>query len=382
MEPLYDAKAVEARWQRAWEEEGLYNAEPDAEGESFVIMHPPPNISGSLTIGHCLQLSLEDALVRWHRMRGFNTLFQPGYDHAGISTWAAIGRELTKEGKTQRDLGREGFDAYVQEWLKRYGGTIMSQFRLLGASLDYRRERFTMDPGYYEAVMRWFVHLYRKGWIYRGNRIVNWCPKDQTALSDLEVEHHEADDTLSYIRYPFADGSGHITIATVRPATILADVAVAVHPDDDRYRDAAGKEAIVPFVERRVPVIADERVEPEFGTGALKVTPGHDPTDYEIGRRHSLPLISVIALDGTMDVPTLPQFHGMPVEQARGAVTEALRALGVVEKEEEYVHEVGHCDRCGSVLEPLVSEQWWVRMATLAAPGIAAVETRAIAFNP
>ena len=205
---MYDPKAVEPRWQRTWEEEGLYNAEPDREGDSFVIMHPPPNISGSLTIGHCLQLSLEDALVRWHRMRGFNTLFQPGYDHAGISTWAAIGRELAKEGKTQRDLGREGFDAYVQDWLKRYGGTIMSQFRLLGASLDYRRERFTMDPGYYAAVMRWFVHLYRKGWIYRGNRIVNWCPKDQTALSDLEVEHHEADDTLSYIRYPFADGSG------------------------------------------------------------------------------------------------------------------------------------------------------------------------------
>src|SRR5438093_7804777 len=300
MEPLYDAKAVEARWQRAWEEEGLYNAEPDAEGESFVIMHPPPNISGSLTIGHCLQLSLEDALVRWHRMRGFNTLFQPGYDHAGISTWAAIGRELTKEGKTQRDLGRDGFDAYVQEWLERYGGTIMSQFRLLGASLDYSRTRFTMDPGYYAAVIRWFVHLYERGFIYRANRIVNWCPKDQTALSDLEVEHEDEDDALSYIQYPLADGSGHVTIATVRPATILADVAVAVHPDDDRYRDLVGKEVVVPFIERRVPVIADERVEMEFGTGALKVTPGHDPTDFEIGRDHGLPELSVIGPDGLM----------------------------------------------------------------------------------
>ena len=179
-------------------------------------MHPPPNISGSLTIGHCLQLSLEDALVRWHRMRGFNTLFQPGYDHAGISTWAAIGRELAKEGRTQRELGRAGFDEYAQQWQERYGGTIMVQFRRLGASLDYRRTRYTMDPGYYRAVIRWFVHLYERGWIYRANRIVNWCPRDQTALSDLEVEHEETDDTLSYVRYPLADGSGHVTIATVR----------------------------------------------------------------------------------------------------------------------------------------------------------------------
>src|SRR5215210_1547731 len=195
MDPLYDPHDAEARWQRTWEAEGLYEADPDGAGETFVVMHPPPNISGSLTTGHCLQLSLEDALVRWHRMRGFNTLFQPGYDHAGISTWAAIGRTLAQEGKTQRDLGREGFDAYVQEWLERYGGTIMSQFRRLGASLDYRRTRFTMDPAYYRAVIRWFVHLYRKGSIYRANRLVNWCPRDRTALSDLEVEHKDADDT-------------------------------------------------------------------------------------------------------------------------------------------------------------------------------------------
>ena len=301
MDPLYKPQGVEQRWQQTWEEEGLYAADPDAPGDTFVVMHPPPNISGSLTIGHCLQLSLEDTLVRWHRMRGYNTLFQPGYDHAGISTWAAIGRTLAKEGQSQRDLGRDGFDAYVQEWLERYGGTIMSQFRLLGASLDYRRTRFTMDEGYYRAVMRWFVHLYERGWIYRANRIVNWCPRDQTALSDLEVEHEDADDTLSYVRYPLADGSGHVTIATVRPATILADVAVAVHPDDERYRELVGKEVVVPFVERRVPVIADERVEREFGTGALKITPGHDPTDFEIGRDHGLPELAVIGPDGLMN---------------------------------------------------------------------------------
>ena len=219
MDPLYKPQGVEQRWQQTWEEEGLYGADPDAPGETFVVMHPPPNISGSLTIGHCLQLSLEDTLVRWHRMRGFNTLFQPGYDHAGISTWASIGRTLAQEGKSQRDLGREGFDAYVQEWLERYGGTIMSQFRQLGASLDYRRTRFTMDEGYYRAVMVWFVHLYERGFIYRANRIVNWCPRDKTALSDLEVEHEDEDDTLSYIRYPLADGSGEITIATVRPVS-------------------------------------------------------------------------------------------------------------------------------------------------------------------
>jgi valyl-tRNA synthetase len=381
MEPLYDPKAVEPRWQRTWEEEGLYNAEPDREGEPFVIMHPPPNISGSLTIGHCLQLSLEDALVRWHRMRGFNTLFQPGYDHAGISTWAAIGRELAKEGKTQRDLGREGFDEYVEAWLKRYGGTIMSQFRLLGASLDYRRERFTMDPGYYAAVMRWFVHLYRKGWIYRGNRIVNWCPKDQTALSDLEVDHVERDDTLSYIRYQLADGSGHVTIATVRPATILADVAVAVQPDDERYRDLVGKEVIVPFVERRVPVIADERVEPEFGTGALKVTPGHDPTDFEIGRDHDLPELAVIGLDGRMNEEA-GELAGLTQEEAGKRVLEWSEERGLLEKQEPYRHSIGVCQRCRTQVEPLIMLQWWCAMEELAAPAIASILDERVRFTP
>src|SRR6266480_3795354 len=381
MEPLYDPKAVEPRWQRTWEEEGLYNAELDRAGESFVVMHPPPNISGSLTIGHCLQLSLEDALVRWHRMRGFNTLFQPGYDHAGISTWAAIGRELAKEGKTQRDLGREGFDAYVQDWLKRYGGTIMSQFRQLGASLDYRRERFTMDPGYYAAVMRWFVHLYRKGWIYRGNRIVNWCPRDQTALSDLEVEHEERDDTLSYIRYPLADSSGHITVATVRPATILADVAVAVHPDDDRYREVVGKEVVVPFVERRVQVIADDRVEPEFGTGALKVTPGHDPTDFEIGRDHELPELAVVGLDGRMNEEA-GELAGQTQEEAGKGVLAWCEERGLLEKQEPYRHAIGTCQRCGTQVEPLIMLQWWCAMEELAAPAIEAVRSERVRFTP
>ncbi len=381
MDPLYKPQGVEQRWQQTWEEEGLYGADPDAPGETFVVMHPPPNISGSLTIGHCLQLSLEDTLVRWHRMRGFNTLFQPGYDHAGISTWAAIGRTLAQEGKSQRDLGREGFDAYVQEWLERYGGTIMSQFRLLGASLDYRRTRFTMDEGYYRAVMRWFVHLYERGFIYRANRIVNWCPRDKTALSDLEVEHEDEDDTLSYIRYPLADGSGDITIATVRPATILADVAVAVHPDDERYRGLVGKEVVVPFVERRVPVIADERVEREFGTGALKITPGHDPTDFEIGRDHDLLELTVIGPDGLMN-DAAGELAGLTQEEAGQRVLEWASEHGQLEKREHYRHSVGHCVRCHSRIEPLVLPQWWLAMEELAAPAIAAVKDGRVRFTP
>src|SRR5436305_2672865 len=334
MDPLYKPQGVEQRWQQTWEEEGLYAADPDPPGETFVVMHPPPNISGPLTTGHCLQLSLEDTLVRWHRMRRFNTLFQPGYDHAGISTWAAIGRTLALEGRNQRDLGRDGFDAYVQEWLERYGGTIMSQFRRLGASLDYRRTRFTMDERYSSAVMRWFVHLYERGWIYRASRIVNWCPRDRTALSDLEVEHEDEDDTLSYVRYPLADGSGHVTIATVRPATILADVAIAVHPGDERYRDLVGKEVVVPFVERRVPVIADERVEREFGTGALKVTPGHDPVDFEIGQAHGLPAPAVIGLDGRMTGDIPEKLIGLTEDEAAEYVVDGLRQEGLGEKRE------------------------------------------------
>jgi valyl-tRNA synthetase len=381
MEPLYDPKAVEARWQRVWEEEGMYQADPAAAGERYVIMHPPPNISGSLSIGHCLQLALEDTLVRWHRMRGFNTLFQPGYDHGGISTWAAIGRELAKEGKNQRELGREGFDAYAEEWLERYGGTIMSQFRELGASLDYRRERFTLDPGYYRAVLRWFVQLYERGWIYRANRMVNWCPRDRTALSDLEVEHQETDDTLSYLRYPLADGSGHVTIATVRPATILADVAVAVHPDDDRYRSLVGKEAVVPFVERRAPIIADERVDPEFGTGALKVTPGHDPLDFEIGRDHGLPELSVIGPDGLMNAEA-GELVGVTQEEAGERVLEWARERDLLERQEPYRHAVGHCHRCKSRIEPLVMPQWWCAMEELAAPAVAAIREGRVRFTP
>jgi valyl-tRNA synthetase len=382
MDPRYTPAEVEARWQETWEAEGHYGAGAGARGdETFVVMHPPPNISGSLTIGHVLQLSLEDTLVRWNRMRGFDTLFQPGYDHAGISTWAAIGRTLAKEGRSQRDLGREGFDAYVQEWLERYGGTIMSQFRQVGASLDYARTRFTMDEGYYRAVIRWFVHLYRRGWIYRDNRISNWCPRDRTALSDLELEPEEVDDTLSYIRYPLVDGSGHVTIATVRPATILADTGVAVHPGDERYRDLVGREAIVPFVERHVPIVAAEQVDPEFGTGALKVTPGHDPMDFEIGREHGLEELAVIGLDGRMSEGA-GELAGLTQTDAGDRVLEWVRERGLLERQEPYRHAVPTCERCHTRVEPLIMLQWWCAMDELAAPAIAAVEEGRVRFTP
>ena len=301
MEPRYSPEGVEQRWQETWEAEGLYNADPDPSRKSFAIAHPPPNVTGDLHLGHALQLSLADTIVRTRRMQGYNVLFQPGYDHAGISTQSAVEKHLAAQGKSRQDLGREAFVELVWEWLHEYGGKIMFQFRRIGASLDYRRERFTMDEAYVRAVMRFFVHLWNRGWIYRSNRIVNWCPFHLTSLSDLELAHVETDDALTYVRYPLADGEGHITIATARPATILADVAVAVHPDDERYKSLVGREVIVPWVERRVPVIADERVEMDFGTGALKVTPGHDAKDYDIGRDHALPELTVIADDGTMN---------------------------------------------------------------------------------
>src|ERR687892_2401543 len=256
MAPRYTPQDVEERWQRAWEQEGLYHAEPDGTGESYVYAFPPPNVTGELHLGHALQVSLGDLLMRLKRMQGLNVLFQTGYDHAGISTQAAVEKQLVREGTDRQELGREAFEARVWEWLREYGGKIIFQFRRLGASMDYRRERFTMDDAYVRAVMRFFVHLYRKGWIYRANRIINWCPFHETSLSDLELTHADVDDALTYVRYPLAEGDGDITIATVRPATILADVAVAVHPGDERYRDLVGREAIVPFVERRGAAIA------------------------------------------------------------------------------------------------------------------------------
>ncbi len=381
MEPLYKPQGVEERWQRTWEDEGLYNADPDPARPTFVDAHPPPNVTGELHMGHALQLALGDAICRMKRMQGFNVLFQPGYDHAGISTQNAVEKHLAGEGKTRQDLGREAFEARVWEWLRGYGGVIMRQFRRMGASLDYSRERFTMDEGYVRAVLHTFVHLYRKGWIYRANRIINWCPFHRTSLSDLELIHAEVDDALTTIRYPLADGSGHVAIATARPATIPADVAVAVHPDDERYRDVVGREVIVPFVERRVPVIADERVDPEFGTGALKVTPGHDPLDFEIGRAHGLPEPMAIGPDGRMS-DLVPDLEGLTQEEAAERIVAWCRERGLVESRQAYRHSIALCERCESRIEPLISPQWWCSMDKLKQPALAALRERRVELHP
>ena len=346
-----------------------------------MICVPPPNVTGSLHMGHALNGSLQDVLIRWHRMRGFDTLWQPGYDHAGIATQNVVEKQLAKEGTSRKELGREAFVERVWRHLEETGREIMGQFRALGASLDYSRERFTMDDAYVEAVMRFFVHLWDRGWIYRAERIVNWCPFHETAISDLEVEHVDMDDTLTHARYPFADGSGHITIATVRPATILADVAVAVHPDDERYRDAIGKEVLVPYVERAVPVIADARVEPEFGTGALKITPGHDPTDFEIGRDHQLEILTVIGPDGRMN-ENAGDLAGKTQQEADEAVLAWLKQHDRLEQREHYRHAVGTCERCHSRIEPLVSLQWWVAMEEPRRPALAALQERRVRYHP
>ena len=382
MEPLYKPEGVEERWQRTWEEEGLYGAEPGSGREPFVVAHPPPNVTGALHTGHALQISLADLLVRWHRMRGFETAFLTGYDHAGISTQNVVEKHLLEQGTSREEVGREKFVEIVWDWLHEYGGTIMGQFRRMGASMDYRRERFTMDDLYVRAVMRWFVHLYDKGWIYRANRIINWCPYHETSLSDLELVHEEVDDALTYVRYPFADDPADgVTIATARPATILADVAVAVSPGEERWRGAVGREVIVPFVERKVPVIEDERVDSEFGTGALKVTPGHDPLDFEIGQAHELPELTVIGPDGRMN-DEAGELAGLTQAEAEERILEWLRERDLLVKREAYRHSVALCERCKTRIEPLISLQWWCRMDELKQPALAALRDGRVRYHP
>jgi valyl-tRNA synthetase len=382
MEGLYKPHGVEERWQQTWEREGLYRADVDAPGETYVIAVPPPNVTGALHMGHALNGSVQDVLIRWHRMRGFNTLWQPGFDHAGISTQAVVERELRRQGTSRQEIGRAAFVERVWEWLHEYGGIIMGQFRRLGCSLDYERERFTMDDAYVRAVMRFFVHLYERGWMYRDNRIINWCSDCRTTISDLEVEHIDVDDALTYARYPLVNGEGSLTIATVRPATILADVAVAVHPDDERYTHLIGKEVLVPVVQRTVPILADERVEREFGTGALKITPGHDPVDFEIGRDHNLEELTVIGLDGRMTGDIPPEYVGLTEDEAAEKVVAWLREHDQLEKREHYRHAVGHCDRSGTRIQPLVMLQWWCAMEELARPAIEAIDEGRVRFHP
>jgi valyl-tRNA synthetase len=380
MDARYDPAAAEGPIFARWEETGVFSGGP-AGGEPYAIALPPPNVTGELHMGHALNGSFQDALMRLRRMQGRDALWICGTDHASIAVHAVIEKQLRAEGKTRFDLGREAFLERVWTWRAATGATIIQQFRRLGCTLDYEHERFTMDEGYVRAVLEMFVRLHAKGWIYRDNRLINWCPTCASTISDLEVRYEHAVDTLFEVRYRIKDTDDFLAVATVRPETILADTAVAVHPTDDRYRHLVGKTAIVPLVDREVPIIADEYVKMDFGTGALKITPGHDPNDFEIGRRHGLPELSAIGYDGRM-TDLAGEFAGLPADEARGRVRDALFAQGLLRREEPYEHEVGHCDRTGDRIEPLISLQWFMHMDELAAAANAQVRSGRVRFHP
>ncbi len=380
METRYEPGPVEQRRYRIWEEGGDFKPRDGRTGKTFTISMPPPNITGELHMGHALY-TLQDVLIRWHRMLGDTTLWVPGTDHAAIATQNVIEKQLAREGTSKEAIGREAFERRVRQWYADTGDTILRQMRRLGFSADWSRIRFTMDPAYVEAIRHVFVALWRQGLIYRGPRIVNWCPRDLSSVSDLEVVYEETDDHLYFLDYPI-EGGGVISVATARPETMVGDTGVAVHPSDERYRALVGKFARLPVVHRLVPIVADEAVDPDFGTGAVKVTPGHDATDYEIGERQGLPILSILHPDGRINLPQVPELDGLRVPDARQRIVEMLRAEGALQKVEPYRHAVGHCERCGAVIEPIVSPQWWVRMRLLAGPAIQVVEQNEIRFHP
>src|SRR3954454_23943989 len=379
----YDPGESEARIFARWLESGRFHPEPaGTAAENYSIAIPPPNVTGALHMGHALNGSIQDALIRYARMRGRRTKWILGTDHAGIATQTQVERLLKSEGTTREQIGREAFVERVWRWRAQYGGAIIEQFKRLGASVDYEEERFTLDEGYVRAVLRVFVALYEKGLIYRDNYMVNWDPGSGSAISDLEVEDREVTDTLYYVDYPLSSGHGSITVATVRPETMLGDTAIAVHPGDDRYTRLVGETAILPLIGRRLKIIADPYVKPEFGTGALKITPGHDPNDFEIGRAHGLDEITVIGEDGRMTAAAGSRFEGLPALEAREAVVAALREEKRINRTEPYTHEVPFSQRSGERIEPLISLQWFMRMEELAKPAIEVVESGRIRIHP
>ncbi|WP_127008968.1 valine--tRNA ligase [Veillonella sp. CHU110] len=379
----YNPKEIEQQWYTYWEEKGYFHEEVDANKEPFSIVLPPPNVTGQLHMGHALDNTLQDILIRTKRMQGYNVLWMPGTDHAGIATQVKVEENIMKtEGKSRHDLGREEFLKRVWEWKQEYGSTIVKQIRSLGASCDWTRERFTLDEGYHEAVLKVFVELYEKGLIYRGERITNWCPNCLTALSDIEVEHEDENGHLWHIKYPvIGEEDVFLTVATTRPETMFGDVAVAVNPNDERYAHLVGKELLLPFVNRHIPIIADEYVDQSFGTGCVKITPAHDPNDFEMGQRHNLESIVVMNPDGTMNAGA-GHFVNMPRELARKQVVAELEVQGLLEKVEEHGHSVGHCSRCNTTVEPMVSKQWFVSMEPLAKPALEVVRDKSIEFVP
>ena len=381
MNPTYEPQDVESHWYERWEAAGIFRPEYRPGGEPFAVVIPPPNVTGSLHMGHALNHTIHDVVVRRKRMQGYSVLWVPGTDHAGIATQNVVERDLAAEGLTRHDIGREAFIERVWQWKGRYGDRITAQIRRMGNSCDWSRERFTLDDGLSRAVREVFVRLYEEDLIYRGNRIINWCPRCSTALAEIEVEHTDLDGTLTHIFYPFVDGDGGITVATTRPETMLGDTGVAVHPADPRYSGAVGRTVRLPLLGREIPVVADDAVDPSFGTGAVKVTPAHDPTDFEIGARHGLEAIAV--LDGDAVVTRAGgRFFGMDRFEAREAVVSELRDEGVLVKVEAHRHSVGHCYRCGTVVEPYLSDQWFVAVAELTRPAIAAVRDRDNRFIP
>ena len=369
----FEPQSVERKWYRYWEDNGLFKPDLGSAKEPFCIVIPPPNVTGTLHMGHALNNTLQDILCRYKRMKGYNVLWQPGTDHAGIATQNVVEKDLAAKGTTRHEVGRDKFMEVVWEWRKKYGGLIINQLKRLGCSCDWSRERFTMDEGLSRAVLEVFVRLYEEGLIYRGDYIINWCPRCHTALADLEVEHEEMDSHLYYIRYPFEDGSGALVVATTRPETLLGDTAVAVNPNDNRYGDLKGRRVLLPILNKPIPVIQDRYVDVEFGTGALKITPAHDPNDFEIGLAHGLEQIKVIDENGKMNELAGP-YKGLDRFECREKILEDLKDAGLLEKIEPYRHAVGHCYRCKTMIEPLLSKQWFVKVKPLAEVAVKSVE--------
>ena len=383
LDPRYDPDGIEAPLYRKWEAAGLFHVPAGDVKRPYVISIPPPNVTGVLHMGHALNHTIQDVLIRWRRMQGYDAVWVPGMDHAGIATQNVVERDLAKEGLTRWDLGRERFVERVWAWVDEYGDQILDQQRAIGDSCDWERTRFTLDEGLSRAVREVFVRLYEKGLIYRGSYIINWCPRCQTALSNEEVEHKEVAGKLYQIRYPLAEaGEEGVVVATTRPETMLGDTGVAVHPEDARYHALVGAELILPLVGRRLPIVADEYVDPEFGSGAVKVTPAHDPNDFEIGERHGLPRVNVMSADASMSDEAPEAYRGLDRFEARERVLEDLEAGGFLVGAEAHTHAVGHCYRCDTVVEPWLSEQWFVRMKPLAERGLAAHREGRLRFHP
>ncbi len=381
LEKNYDPKSFEDKIYQNWWEKGYFKPNTESSAPSYTIVIPPPNITGQLHMGHALDNTLQDILIRYKRMRGFCTLWLPGTDHASIATEAKIVEAMRKEGVTKDDIGRDGFLDRAWKWKEQYGGRIIAQLKKMGSSCDWSRERFTMDEGCSKAVKEVFVRLYEKGLIYRGERIINWCPHCLTSISDAEVEYEDQAGHFWHLRYPFKDGSGYLELATTRPETLLGDTAVAVNPNDDRYRDMVGKLLVLPLVGREIPVVADDYVEMDFGTGVVKITPAHDPNDFEVGKRHNLPVLNCLTEDAKI-TEDYPKYAGMDRFVARKAIVQDLENEGFLIKTENYNHNVGTCYRCGTTVEPRVSMQWFVKMEPLAKPALEAVENGDIRFIP